>query len=307
MKKIQSLNEIENKRFAVTIGNFDGVHVGHQSIIKEIKEVCSQEDLAFVLISFNPHPLRILNPKENFLINTYDEKEVLISELGVDYFLEIPFDRDLSTMEPSLFLDNYILVNKNIHSLYMGHDFAFGANKAGNFIFAKDYCKGVNVEKMKRFNPNEETVSSSVVRKLIEGGDVEKVRDLLGRNFFLTGNIVKGAGRGKQIGFPTANISYNSERITPKVGVYITTVEIRGMVYFSITNIGFNPTFVDEGKKTVETNIFDFDEDIYGEDLKVSFIKRIRDEKKFNSVNELVDQIKSDVDEAKKYFKEESC
>ncbi|PIK14467.1 bifunctional riboflavin kinase/FAD synthetase [Halobacteriovorax sp. JY17] len=307
MKKINSLNEIENEEFAITIGNFDGVHIGHRSILGDIQSKCKKKNQKFVLITFRPHPLRILCPKENFLLNTYSEKEKLISSLNVDYFLEIPFDRDLSTLAPSDFLDKYILINKDIHSIYMGHDFAFGANKEGNFSFVKKYCKDVHVEKLREFTPDEENVSSSIIRKLIDKGDILRANNLLGRNFFLMGTIVKGAGRGKQIGFPTANISYSSDRITPKTGVYITTVEIREMTYFSITNIGVNPTFSEENQKTVETHIFDFDDDIYGEDLKVSFLQRIRDEKKFNSVNELVDQIRLDVEFTKAYFKERSC
>lgn len=307
MKRIESLKEIKSGKFAITIGNFDGVHIGHRSIIEDIQKKCKKDRLHFVLVSFKPHPLRILCPKENFLLNTYEEKEKLLASLGIDYFLEIPFDRDLSTLDPSSFLDKYILNNKNISSIYMGHDFAFGANKSGNFLFAKDYCKGILVEKLKEFNPKDEHISSSVIRKLVDAGDIDKTNSLLGRSFFLMGTIVKGAGRGKQIGFPTANISYSSDRITPKVGVYITTVEIREMTYFSITNIGFNPTFSSDNQKTVETYIFDFDDDIYGEELKVSFLHRIRDERKFNSVNELVDQIKLDVDFAKAYFREKSC
>ena len=307
MKRIESLNEIDNDDFAITIGNFDGVHIGHRSILEDIQKKCQAKSLKFVLITFKPHPLRILCPKENFLINTYTEKEKLISSLDIDYFLEIPFDRDLSTLDPSSFLDKFILTNNRIHSIYMGHDFAFGANKKGNFAFVKDYCKKVHVEKLKEFSPDEEHVSSSIIRKHIDKGEIDRANSLLGRQFFLMGTIVKGAGRGKQIGFPTANISYSTDRITPKIGVYITTVEIREMTYFSITNIGVNPTFSEDNHKTVETYIFDFDDDIYGEDLKVSFLQRIRDEKKFNSVNELVDQIKLDVEFSKAYFKEKSC
>lgn len=307
MKRINSLSEILGNKFAVTIGNFDGVHVGHQSIIKDIKKKCLEEGVSFVLITFNPHPLRILSPKENFLINTYSEKEELISALDVDYFLEIPFDRDLSTMDPSSFLDKYILTNDNITSVYMGHDFAFGANKKGDFDFVKSYCSNIHIEKLEKFDPGKKNISSSNVRKFICDGEIEKANELLGRDFFLMGNIVKGAGRGKQIGFPTANITYSPDRITPGIGVYITTVEIRDMKYFSITNIGFNPTFTTDDQKTVETHIFDFDEEIYGEELKVSFLRRVRNEKKFNSVNELVEQIKLDVSFAKSYFKERSC
>ena len=285
------------------MGNFDGVHLGHQNIIKSISELCKSNGTKFVLITFNPHPMRILNPKDNFLINTYSEKYDLLKSLGVDFYYEIPFTRDLSTLSPKEFLDNYLLKNKQLEYIYMGHDFTFGANKEGDFNYVEKYCSNINIVKLDEFKKSESDISSSKIRKLINDGDVESSSVLLGREFYLTGTVVKGAGRGRQIGFPTANIEYSDERITPAFGVYITTVEVRGMVYHSITNIGVNPTFVQTNQKTVETNIFDFSEDIYGEELKVVFHKRVRDEKKFSSVNELVEQISIDVDLAKSFFK----
>jgi riboflavin kinase/FMN adenylyltransferase len=303
MKRIKELNEIQDQKFSITIGNFDGVHLGHREIISSIKEKCNNQDLKFVVISFNPHPLRILRPKDNFLINTYEEKFKLLESLGVDYFLEIPFTRDLSTLSPSEFLEKFILV-ENLVCLYMGHDFAFGANKEGDFDFAKSYCKEIEVKKLDEFKQSNNNISSSVIREKICSGEISDANKLLGREFFLTGTVVKGAGRGRQIGFPTANISYDDSRITPAIGVYITSVEVRGMMYHSVTNIGINPTFKESEEKTVETNIFDFSEDIYGEQLSVHFHKRIRNEKKFSSVNELIEQISKDVQSSKDYFKE---
>ncbi|WP_127715256.1 bifunctional riboflavin kinase/FAD synthetase [Halobacteriovorax sp. HLS] len=303
MKKISSLKEISNETISITMGNFDGVHLGHQSIIKSISSLCKENGTKFVLITFNPHPMRILSPKDNFLINTYSEKYELLKNLGVDYFYEIPFTRDLSTLSPSQFLEDYLLKSKQVKFIYMGHDFTFGANKKGDFSFVQSYCSEINIVKLDEFKKSESDISSSRIRKSINEGDVEHANKLLGREFFLSGTVVKGAGRGRQIGFPTANIEYNDERITPAFGVYITTVEVRGMIYHSITNIGINPTFNETNLKTVETNIFDFSEDIYGEELKVKFHKRVRDEKKFSSVNELVEQISNDVSHAKAYFK----
>ena len=303
MKKIKCLTEIEESSFCITIGNFDGLHLGHQDVISSVKSECQKNNSKIVIISFNPHPLRILRPKDNFLINTYSEKEMLLRELGVDYFYEIPFTRDLSTLSPSEFLEKFILVNSSLKAIYMGHDFAFGANKEGDFSFAKNYCQEIEVKKLEIFKKSDKDISSTIIRKNIVSGDVCEAGQLLGRNFFLSGTVVKGAGRGRQIGFPTANISYDNERITPAIGVYVTSVEVRGMKYHSVTNIGINPTFKDNEDKTVETNIFDFSEDIYGEQLCVLFHKRIRDERKFESVNDLIEQISSDVEFAKNYFR----
>lgn len=304
MKRIESLNEIIDDDFAITIGNFDGVHLGHQEIIKNISQSCKKSNLKFVLITFNPHPLQILRPRENFLINLENEKVELLSNLEIDYLLEIPFSRDLSTLSPENFLKSYILENSRVKRIYMGHDFAFGANKQGDFSFVKKYCSNLEVIKLDEFKKLEKNISSTIIRDHLINGEVEESTKLLGRPFYLKGTVVKGAERGRLIGFPTANINYGQIRITPKIGVYITTVEVRGKSYNSITNVGINPTFKDDSIKTVETNIFNFDEDIYGEVLKVVFHKRLRDEKKFNGVNELVEQITKDVSIAKEFFGE---
>lgn len=303
MKRIESLKNIDSESISITIGNFDGVHVGHQEIIKNIKAKCTENNSKFVLITFNPHPLRILRPKDNFLINTYKEKFELLSKLGVDYYYEIPFTRDLSTLSPTKFLDDFIFVNKSLKYIYMGHDFAFGANKEGDFDFVCSFSKKVQVIKLEEFKSQDSNISSSRIRKFVLDGNIDETNRLLDRPFFLKGTVVKGAGRGRQIGFPTANIDYSSDRITPAIGVYITSVLVRGMVYHSITNIGINPTFSETNDKTVETNIFNFSEDIYGEELKVLFHKRVRNEKRFASVNELIEQISIDVVIAKEFFK----
>ncbi|OUR93052.1 riboflavin biosynthesis protein RibF [Halobacteriovorax marinus] len=305
MKKIDSLNDILQNDFAITIGNFDGVHLGHQQIIQSIAQECKESNLKFVLITFNPHPLQILRPRENFLLNLEDEKYNLLSDLGIDFFYEIPFSRDLSTLSPEDFLNQYILENSHVKRIYMGHDFAFGANKKGDFSFVKRFCTNLSIVKLEEFKKVEKNISSTIIRNLIIEGDVEESEKLLGRPFFLRGTVVKGAERGRQIGFPTANINYGQIRITPKLGVYVTTVEVRGEEYHSITNVGLNPTFKDDSVKTVETNIFDFDDDIYGEVLTINFHKRLRDEKKFNGINELVEQITKDVVQAKIILKEE--
>jgi riboflavin kinase/FMN adenylyltransferase len=299
MEVYKSINELPaNKKFGFTIGNFDGVHKGHQGLIAEIKSKCSERKLELVVITFVPHPLVILKNEKSFLLNSYKERQELLAKLGVDHLVELDFTRDLSTLDPADFLNTHIFTRDGIEFFFLGYDFAFGANKAGDHEFVKKYCekKGVEVEVQQKKEANLGTFSSSLARKLLRGGEPVKAIDILGRPFFLTGRVIKGAGRGKQIGFPTANIELDFSRLIPQTGVYATECSFRGCNYLSITNIGKNPTFTTEDDLNVETNIFDFSGDIYGEEIKVSFFQKIRDEKKFSSVNELIEQISKDVD-----------
>lgn len=283
------------KPIALTIGNFDGVHLGHQHLIRSIRaKISSDEKLA--VMTFIPHPLEILGPLDSFLLNSYSDRRELFEGKGVDYLLEVKFSRDFSTLRPEEFLDRFVLSSPNVKKLFLGYDFSFGANKAGNFDFAKKYleCKGVEVHMLDashELNPP----SSTLIRNLLINGDIQKANELLGRPFYLSGRVVKGAGRGRLIGFPTANLEVERNRLIPKNGVYASYVTRSGQRIKSITNIGFNPTFTEEKIKQVETFIFDFNDDLYGETLKVELIQKIRDEKKFSSATELVAQIKADV------------
>ncbi len=215
--------------------------------------------------------------------------------------VEVHFTRDLSMTDPSDFLENYILNHEQVKSLFLGHDFAFGANKKGDHNFVKKYCEDrpVSIEIQKKFTADTETYSSSLVRRLLKQGEPRKAASLLGRNFFVSGRVIKGLGRGKQLGFPTANIDLEKERLIPEFGVYATLCTFRGCTYRSITNIGKNPTFDDVTGVNVETNVFDFGGDLYGEEIKVTFVDKLRDEIKFSSVNELIKQIKADIETRK--------
>ncbi len=302
MNVLNSIAELpSDKEYGLIIGNFDGVHIGHQSLLKEVQQECVNRNQDMVVVTFVPHPLVILKNEKSFLLNSYNERRELLKEFGVHWLVEIQFSRDLSMTDPSEFLDGYILSNNNIKSLFLGHDFAFGANKKGDHNFVLDHCKGkkVKVDVQKKFTADTETYSSSLVRKMLSDGLPEKASELLGRDFFIGGRVIKGMGRGKQLGFPTANISIEQERKIPAFGVYATLCTFRGCTYRSITNIGKNPTFEDVNGINIETNIFDFNGDLYGEEIKVSFLSKIRDEKKFSSVNELIEQIKKDIEKRK--------
>lgn len=306
---VESLNDVvekyNEKKINVTIGNFDGVHLGHQSFLNEVKKQSLELNAKFVVITFVPHPLQILKSHTGFLINTYEERRELLKEVGVDYLVEINFTRDFSTLNPESFLRDYIFSSKVVERLYLGYDFAFGANKSGDHNLAKKVCQecGIQLILQEEFKVSSHNVSSTEVRGNILNGDFEKVSKLLGRNHFMSGRVIKGEGRGRLIGFPTANLGYSKDLIIPAKGVYISQVMIKNMIYNSVTNIGNNPTFNTGYEIHVESHLLDFSHDIYGEEIKVQFIKKIRDEKKFGSVNDLVSQIGKDVETAKEYFK----
>lgn len=310
MKLISDLKEIDlqgKTQIGLTIGNFDGVHLGHRHLLAQVKKVCEQKKLKFVVMTFVPHPHQILSPHfQHYLINSYEERRSILSSLGVDYLVELEFNRDFSTKTPDEFLKTYILHYPSIKEFFIGHDFAFGVNKQGGFDFIKNTCTrlGINVEIQSEFELKNEKISSSIIREKLKTGQIELVNQLLARPYFLDGRVVKGAGRGKQIGFPTANLDLNPEITVPELGVYITQTLYKGMKFNSITNVGKNPTFTDVNKVNVETNLFDFQDDIYGESIRVNFLKKLRAEKKFESVNKLIEQIKLDVETAKRYFNE---
>lgn len=310
MKLIKDLKEIDGLgkiNIGLTIGNFDGVHLGHRHLLQHVKEICLKKNLKFVVMTFIPHPHQILSPKfQHYLINSYEERRVILASLGVDYLVELDFDRDFSTKTPEEFLKSYILHFQGVREFFIGHDFAFGVNKQGGFDFIKKTCAsiGINVEIQSEFELKNEKISSSIIREKLKNGQIEMANQLLARPYFLEGRVVKGAGRGKQIGFPTANLDLNQEITVPQLGVYITQTIYKGMKFNSITNVGMNPTFSDVNKINVETNLFDFTDDIYGENIRVNFLKKLRPEKKFESVNKLIDQIRIDVETAKRYFNE---
>lgn len=305
MKLINSINDIASReKIYFTIGNFDGVHLGHQQFLKFIKDEAHKVGAKFLVITFVPHPSFVLKNQRAFLLNTYAERREMLREIGVEYLLEIDFNRDFSTLTPGDFLDTYVFNHSGIAKMFLGHDFAFGANKSGDFKFVKDYCvnKKIDLLIQDEYKFNSANVSSSAVRAQVKNGAMDVASNLLGRNYFISGRVIKGAGRGKQIGFPTANLGYERECIVPSNGVYITRTYFKEMTYQSVTNVGHNPTFNTGLDIHVETHVLDFNLDIYGEEIRVEFIKKLRDEKKFSSANELIQQIKMDVENSRKYF-----
>ncbi|MCP4913862.1 MAG: riboflavin biosynthesis protein RibF [Oligoflexia bacterium] len=300
MNLVNDINDIDalGSKVGIVIGNFDGVHQGHQLMLRDVLNEASSKNEILVLLTFKPHPAEIIKNATSFLINSYVERRTLLEEVGIENIWEIDFNRDFSTLTPTDFLDKYISSIKNINSLYLGHDFAFGAGKKGDHNFVQEYCKDKHYKPFiqNKFEHEGKSVSSSIIRKNLKEGNLKMANSGLGRDFFLTGMVKKGDGRGRTIGFPTANIGVDHKRIIPSSGVYATYVSIKGVKFKAVTNIGTNPTFIDDGTISIETHILDFDNDIYGEELIVSFLYKIRDEKKFSSANDLVEQIKIDIE-----------
>lgn len=293
--------------FVMTIGNFDGVHLGHKHLISNLKSIAKKNSSKTVVMTFRPHPMVILNNiSEKFLLTDSDERNALINLEGIDYLLEIPFTRDVSTLKPHEFLENYIFKNNNISVLLLGFNFFFGSQKSGTYEVVKEFIQNKKIKtevlKASGFTMENEVVSSSKIRHELSQGNVSLATKYLGRNFQVTGVVVKGDGVGRTIGFPTANIKIPVERCIPKNGVYVTKTQIKNKEYFSLTNIGHRPTFVDESPLKFETHILDFNDNIYGEEIIVSFYEVIRSEKKFSSVSDLIDQINMDKNFSQSYW-----
>lgn len=290
----------------VTIGNFDGVHLGHQQLIENIVREAQYFGVPSVVYTFNPHPGKILRPEKPTLrlFDLKDQQEQL-ERFGVDNVILEPFTVEFSQISPLDFLDNYISISLNPKTLVVGHDFSFGAGRAGNLHFLDDYCskKGIRLIIIPPFYFDQTIVSSSQIKKHLMAGEVERANALLGRNYYLRGRVEKGFQRGRTIGVPTANIRPDIEFL-PRVGVYCTETLIGSHLHRSITNIGVNPTF-DSGDQRgykIETHLLDFDASLYGIEVKVHLRHFLRDEIKFSGVEQLKSQISLDIEQARRFF-----
>jgi riboflavin kinase / FMN adenylyltransferase len=289
-----------------TVGNFDGIHLGHQALINRVKEAAKKSHRKSVVMTFDPHPMRVLFP-ERGLKNIFDleDRVRIFKELGIDALVVEPFSRELSQLEPAAFFEDLLLSRLKAGSLLVGHDFNFGKNRSGTLEVLEGLCKShsVSLEVVPPLRMDGIVISSTEIRRQIQSGQVEKASVFLGRPFYLRGLVEKGAGRGRKIGFPTANLFTQAELI-PKNGVYVTLAEVRGKQFKSVTNIGNNPTFQEKTRRPVqiETHILQFNEQIYGEELKVSFLGYLREEMKFKSVGDLVKQIAADAKKAGEFL-----
>jgi len=299
MKIYRSLDEIPANlgKTIVTIGNFDGVHLGHREIFRELRKKAELECALSTVVTFVPHPLKVLthNNKKIRLINTYSEKETLIEASGIDCMVAIPFTESFATISPHEFVEEVLVKRLSVSCLIIGYDYSFGRNRQGSVDTLREFGAefGFKVEVLEPIGKEGLVYSSSKIRSLLLDGDVSGVVPLLGRHFSLGGVVVTGHNRGAGLGYPTANISTDKD-LVPASGVYAVKLKLGESVYDGACNIGNNPTFGNV-ETSIEVFLFDFKGDLYDRELRIYFISRIRDERKFSGIDELKKAIAADV------------
>jgi riboflavin kinase/FMN adenylyltransferase len=307
MKIIDRLENITQpfKNAVITIGNFDGVHIGHQALFHEVIEKANTIDGTSIAMTFEPHPMRVLQ-KNSLppLITLYEQKNELIERAGIDVLICIPFTQEFASLSAEAFIKDLLVVKIGMRAIVVGKDYTFGRNREGNLLVLKSYASQLGYEVIvadwiKAERTIADRISSTKIRELIMAGEVEPARKMLGRHYQIRGLVVKGRDRGgKLLGIPTANINLQDE-LCPKTGIYAVKVEYNQQLYRGVANIGYSPTF-DDNQFTVEVHLLNFSENIYGKKIRVNFIQRIRDEKKFAGIADLKEQIHQDIKAAHK-------
>lgn len=304
-------NEISQDKFpplSLAIGYFDGVHLGHQEVINKAKEMAKKNGWKSACLTFDPSPKAVFgNPDDVLYLTLLEEKISLMEGLQIDYLFIVPFTQDLAGRLPEQFIQEYI-IQLHVKHLVAGFDFTYGKFGKGNMDTIEEHGKGnFTVTKIDKVTHDSKKISSTHIRNLIADGRVEEVPDYLGRYYRMTGIVVHGEKRGREIGFPTANIDASNQYVFPKIGIYVVRLYTGNKWVNGVGSIGFNPTF-NEGKekKFLEIHLIDFNRDIYGEKVIVEWHKRLRDEEKFSGIEALVEQISKDKQNAIDYFQVKS-
>ena len=306
LRIFNSINDFTaTKKTIVTLGTFDGVHIGHNAILDKICKVAKHENLESVILTFFPHPRKIVSNNYDIkLLNTIEEKSVLLEKIGIQNFIVHPFDKTFSELSPREFVTQVLVEKLNIQKIIIGHDHKFGKDRAADFNdlinFGKEF--GFEVEEISAQQINEVSVSSTRIRNSLLEGNVSLAKDYLGYPYVLTGNVVKGNQLGRTINFPTANIEIPEDyKLIPKNGVYIVTANVSNQTVFGMMNIGVKPT-LGENKLAIEVHLLDFDKDIYNQKIQVQLLERLRDEQKFESFEALKLQLEVDKQNTIHYF-----
>lgn len=312
MEIIRSLKELRrDPDNVITVGTFDGVHRGHRFIIQELKRFAEQWQGRAVVVTFDPHPQIVLAGKDRppiHILTTTEQKLALLEKLGVEKTIVIPFTREFSRMSSEDYVQDILYNTIGLKGIVIGYDHAFGRDRQGSIDTLKTFAriKGFQVEQLPPLEIQGQIISSTLIRKKIAAGEVEKANRCLDYAYTIRGMVIRGEGRGRQLGFPTANIELeNPYQLIPADGVYVVTVKLPSGLYQGMANIGFRPTF--NGRhRSVEVHILDFDADIYDERLEMSFYKRIRAEQKFTSLHALIQQLEKDREATRTYFSEKT-
>ncbi|WP_414049492.1 bifunctional riboflavin kinase/FAD synthetase [Macrococcus animalis] len=284
---------------ALAVGFFDGLHLGHQAVINEMIKIANEKELKKAVMTFDPHPSVVLNPekKRTDYLTPLQEKKNILEHLGIDYLFVVPFTSTFAKMEEQKFIQDYFTHNKVKHVI-AGFDFSYGKFGKGNMLKLETDKKGFEVTAVPKQALNNEKISTTQIREDLKKGAVKHANAQLGRAYKITGLVVQGEKRGRTIGFPTANVMPNEDFVLPRLGVYAVTLkrESTGKTYQGVCNIGVKPTFHDPDKSqvSIEVNIFDFNESIYGERVEVDWHDFIRPEQKFDGIDALINQINHD-------------
>lgn len=303
LRSIPELSRLSGPLF-LAIGVFDGVHRGHQAVISTSAEHAQSSNGTPVVVTFDPHPMKVLRPREApHLLTATQHKIKLIRDLGVQHLLVVKFDKAFAATAPEDFVQQLVTHSKPLREICVGHEWSFGKDRRGNLALLRELGAQFDFEVVgipAVTLGNGELVSSTAIRHAIEAGDLAKAAEMLGREYTILGTVVRGEHLGKKIGFPTANLSAHSEQF-PRNGVYFAQAMLDGVVYPGVVNLGYRPT-VSSGKseRVLEIHLLDFDHDIYGKDVEVRFVRYLRPEQKFESVDALARQIESDVQQARR-------
>ncbi|WP_414703612.1 bifunctional riboflavin kinase/FAD synthetase [Pseudalkalibacillus sp. SCS-8] len=292
------------KPAAMAIGYFDGIHIGHSKVIQTAKDIADQKGMESAVMTFDPHPSVVLGRErtEKDYITPIKDKETLIGKMGIDRLYIVTFSKAFASLTPQQFVDEFI-IGLNVKHVIAGFDFSFGKKGEGTMETLPFHSRGKFEQTVvEKVSIEGEKVSSTLIRSLIEGGQVGDVPTYLGRRYQIRGTVIHGDNRGHTIGFPTANIQLSDTYKLPKTGVYAVRMEVNGEWYDGVCNVGYKPTFRDQqpDKPSVEVHLFSFDATIYGEEVTVEWCENIRSEQKFSSIDELKEQIARDVETAKR-------
>lgn len=305
MKLIHGPSEFspQGKGPAVAIGNLDGVHLGHQALIASAKASALSHKVPSAVLTFTPHPQAILRPTSvGYRLTTDAERFALFEKYGVDLTLALPFDRALAELEADEFLERYLQKGLHASSVHIGQDFHYGRKRAGDSASLQRWgaAHGIEVCVIEAVKNGAEKISSSAIRELLHQGKIQEANCLLGHSYLLSGKVVRGAGRGRTLGIPTANVAYPTSKVAPRNGVYLTRAYVNGNAYASVSNFGARPTFGGDATPTLETHLLDFSESIYDQTLTVEFLDCLREERKFDGADALRTQVMADIAEARK-------
>lgn len=294
----------------ITIGTFDGVHIGHQKIIKRLVKNARKHDMRAVVLTFFPHPRMVLQKDTNIkMINTIDERTQLLEQLGVDLLVVKKFTKKFSRISAFDYVRDLLVDQLHAKRIIIGYDHHFGRNRAANIEDLKEFGDTFDFEviEISAQEIDEVAVSSTKIRKALQDGDLLTANSYLGYSFMLSGKVVKGKGRGKKLDFPTANLEIEETyKLVPKNGVYVISSQMKDRQVFGMMNIGTNPTFNEGSDRFIEINFFDFNEDIYGERIQIDMLTRLRDEQKFDAVDALKMQLAKDKQDALNFIAEQN-